>query len=64
MNITITFEGANAESFETRIQELVDAGEMSPNASVEDYVKWLVINYGSLEDYVKRLIKDDMGVDA
>ena len=64
MSITITFEGANAESFETRIQELVDAGEMSPNASVEDYVKWLVINYGSLEDYVKRLIKDDMGVDA
>ena len=64
MNITITFEGANAESFETRIQELVDAGEMSPNSSVEDYVKWLVINYGSVEDYVKRLIKDDMGVDA
>ena len=64
MSITITFEGANAESFETRIQELIDQGEMSPNASAEDYVKWLVINYGSLEDYVKRLIKDDMGVDA
>ena len=62
MKVTIALEDANAESFETRIQELVDAGEMSSGASVEDYVMWLMGNYGSIEDYVKRLIKDDMGI--
>ena len=62
MKVTITLEGPNAESFEKRIQELVDAGEMSSSASVEDYVMWLMRNYGSIEDYVKRLIKDDMGI--
>ena len=62
MKVTITLEGPNAESFEKRIQELVDAGEMSSCASVEDYVMWLMGNYGSIEDYVKRLIEDDMGI--
>ena len=64
MKVTIALEGADAESFQTRIQELIDQGEMSPNSSAEDYVMWLILNYGSLEDYVKRLIKDDMGIDA
>ena len=62
MKVTITLEGADAETFQTRIQALIDAGEMSPNSSEEDYVMWLMVNYGSLEDYVKRLIEDDMGV--
>lgn len=62
MKVTIELEGANAESFERRIQELVDQGQMSPDSSVDDYVWWLIINYGSIEDYVKRLIKHDMGI--
>jgi len=62
MKITITLDRANAQSFGKRIQELVDAGEMSPESSVEDYVMWLMANYGSIEDYAKRLIKDDMGI--